>query len=88
VCVAFVRAAVALECTSHYWLDRGTVDWAAMWSRAPHRRRPSRNKAPDREATHETRSTDPGPTTDSEPGWVRRYWDALRRWGRLILGAV
>jgi hypothetical protein len=69
----------SFECASHYWLDRGTVDWAAKWSRARIDSGRSATRLRIERATHETRSTDPGPTTDSEPGWVRRFWAALRR---------
>lgn len=69
----------SFECASHYWLDRGAVDWAAKWSRSRIDSGRSATRLRIEMATHETRSTDPGSTTDSKPGWVRRFWAALRR---------
>ncbi|MEV7398626.1 DUF6527 family protein [Aeromicrobium sp. NPDC092404] len=69
----------SFECQSHYWLDRGRVDWAATWSReriaagraATVRRMENAARAP--------HNPDPDQTSKSKQGWIYRLWAARRR---------
>lgn len=67
------------ECESHYWLEWGTVDWAAKWTRERIDAGRAATRLRIEEAAQETRVTDGLQTADSEAGWVRRFWAALRR---------
>jgi hypothetical protein len=69
----------SFECQSHYWLDLGTVDWAAKWSpqrigvgRAATRRRIE-------VATGERPAVvEPPPSDGDKTSWFKRLWSALR----------
>lgn len=70
----------SFECQSHYWLDRGTVDWAARWS--PERIAAGRAKTRRRidVATGERPAVvEPPPSDGDKPSWFKRLWSRLRQ---------
>lgn len=68
----------SFECESHYWLDQGTVDWAARWSRERIDAGRATTRLRIEKAAQVARVSDGRQRADAEPGWVRRLWAALR----------
>jgi hypothetical protein len=69
----------SFECESHYWLDRGTVDWAPKWSREHIDAGRAATRRRLENAAHGTENPNPGQTPGPKLGCVRRLWAALRR---------
>jgi Family of unknown function (DUF6527) len=69
----------SFECEALYWLERGTVDWAAKWSRERISTGRDATRRPIEDAARRTRDADSGQVSEPKLGWVRRIWAALRR---------
>lgn len=66
----------SFECQSHYWLDRGRVDWSGGWSRA----RIESNRVSTRRRLELAFEADPDPASaqDVPTGRLHRLWSRLR----------